>query len=90
MALKTNVKSNFTDPVRCNSEICLKGVKRVTFLKVPCEDFLLMGLKYQHMTPPSPDIDYIAIRLDLKDTRSGNLYQAMGHDSVYNCFGAEM
>ncbi|XP_051918157.1 FRAS1-related extracellular matrix protein 1a isoform X2 [Hippocampus zosterae] len=64
------------DPVRCNSDVCLKGVKHVTFLKVPCEDFLLMGLKYQHMTPPSPDIDYIAIRLDLKDTRSGNLYQS--------------
>uniref|UniRef100_A0A3Q2YGZ6 Fras1 related extracellular matrix 1a n=1 Tax=Hippocampus comes TaxID=109280 RepID=A0A3Q2YGZ6_HIPCM len=58
-----------------NSGVCLKGVKLVTFLKVPCEDFLLMGLKYQHMTPPSPDIDYIAIRLDLKDTRSGNSEQ---------------
>uniref|UniRef100_A0A3Q2Q6U8 FRAS1-related extracellular matrix protein 1 n=1 Tax=Fundulus heteroclitus TaxID=8078 RepID=A0A3Q2Q6U8_FUNHE len=60
----------------CKSEDCLKGLKLVTFTKVPCEDFLLMGLKYQHIDPPSPDVDYIAIRLDLKDTRSGSIYQS--------------
>uniref|UniRef100_A0A3Q2EFW1 FRAS1-related extracellular matrix protein 1 n=1 Tax=Cyprinodon variegatus TaxID=28743 RepID=A0A3Q2EFW1_CYPVA len=60
----------------CKSEHCLKGLKLVTFTKVPCDDFLLMGLKYQHIDPPSPDIDYIVIRLDLKDTRSGSIYQS--------------
>ncbi|XP_061620275.1 FRAS1-related extracellular matrix protein 1a [Phyllopteryx taeniolatus] len=63
-------------PARCNSDVCLKGVKPVRFIKVPCDEFLVMGLKYQHMSPPSPDVDYIAIRLDLKDTRSGNIYQS--------------
>ncbi|XP_061665126.1 FRAS1-related extracellular matrix protein 1a [Syngnathoides biaculeatus] len=63
-------------PASCDSDVCLKGVKPIRFIKVPCDQFLLMGLKYQHMTPPSPDIDYIAIRLDLKDTRSGNIYQS--------------
>ncbi|MED6245433.1 FRAS1- extracellular matrix protein 1, partial [Ataeniobius toweri] len=60
----------------CKSEDCLKGLKLVTFTKVPCEDFLLIGIKYQHIDPPSPDVDYIAIRLDLKDTRSGSIYQS--------------
>lgn len=59
----------------CKSEDCLKGLKLVKFTKIPCDDFLVMGLKYQHIDPPSPDIDYIAIRLDLKDTRSGSIYK---------------
>ncbi|XP_032439077.1 FRAS1-related extracellular matrix protein 1a isoform X6 [Xiphophorus hellerii] len=60
----------------CASEDCLKHLKLVTVNKVPCDDFLLMGIKYQHIDPPSPDVDYIAIRLDLKDTRSGSIYQS--------------
>ncbi|KAM6909056.1 FRAS1-related extracellular matrix protein 1a [Xenentodon cancila] len=60
----------------CKSEDCLKGLKPVKFTKIPCDDFLLMGLKYQHIDPPSPDVDYIAIRLDLKDTRSGSIYKS--------------
>ncbi|XP_018549331.2 LOW QUALITY PROTEIN: FRAS1-related extracellular matrix protein 1a [Lates calcarifer] len=60
----------------CKSEDCLKGLKLVKFTKIPCDDFLMMGLRYQHIDPPSPDIDYIAIRLDLKDTRSGSIYQS--------------
>ncbi|KAM9335623.1 FRAS1-related extracellular matrix protein 1a [Symphorus nematophorus] len=60
----------------CKSEDCLKGLKLVKFTKIPCDDFLVMGLRYQHIDPPSPDVDYIAIRLDLKDTRSGSIYQS--------------
>ncbi|XP_031730137.1 FRAS1-related extracellular matrix protein 1a isoform X2 [Anarrhichthys ocellatus] len=60
----------------CKSEDCLKGPKLVKFTKIPCDDFLLMGLRYQHIDPPSPDVDYIAIRLDLMDTRSGSTYQS--------------
>lgn len=47
------------------------------FTKVSCHDFLEMGLKYQHMDPPSPDVDYIVIRLDLKDIRSGSIYKVI-------------
>lgn len=61
----------------CKSEDCLKGLKLVKFSKIPCDDFLLIGLRYQHIDPPSPDTDYIAIRLDLKDTRSGSIYQVI-------------
>uniref|UniRef100_A0A3Q1H8X6 C-type lectin domain-containing protein n=1 Tax=Anabas testudineus TaxID=64144 RepID=A0A3Q1H8X6_ANATE len=60
----------------CKSEDCLKGLKLVKFTKIPCDDFLVMGLKYHHIQPPSPDIDYIAIRLDLRDTRSGSTYKS--------------
>ncbi|XP_033962126.1 FRAS1-related extracellular matrix protein 1a [Pseudochaenichthys georgianus] len=60
----------------CKSEDCLKGLKLVKFTKIPCDDFLMMGLRYQHTDPPSPDVDYIAIRLDLKDLRSGSIYQS--------------
>ncbi|XP_073331288.1 FRAS1-related extracellular matrix protein 1a [Pagrus major] len=60
----------------CKSEDCLKGLKLLKFTKIPCDDFLMTGLRYQHIDPPSPDVDYIAIRLDLKDTRSGSIYQS--------------
>ncbi|KAJ8385247.1 hypothetical protein AAFF_G00191240 [Aldrovandia affinis] len=61
---------------KCKDEACRKGMKLVQTTKVPCEDFLVMGLRYQHTDPPSPDIDYIAIRLDLTDTRSRSIYQS--------------
>lgn len=35
----------------------------------------MMGLRYQHTDPPSPDKDYITIRLELKDLRSGSTYR---------------
>lgn len=63
----------------CKSEDCLKGLKLVRFTTVSCEDFLVMGLRYQHTDPPSPQVDYIAVRLDLKDTRSGSIYQVIQH-----------
>ncbi|XP_062240330.1 FRAS1-related extracellular matrix protein 1a [Platichthys flesus] len=60
----------------CKTEDCLKGLKLVKMTKIPCDDFLLMGVRYQHRDPPSPDIDYITIRLDLKDSRSGSIYKS--------------
>lgn len=60
---------------KCKSEDCLKGLKLVTITKVSCEEFLMMAIRYQHTDPPSPDIDYIAIKLDLTDTRSRSIIQ---------------
>ncbi|ETE61666.1 FRAS1-related extracellular matrix protein 1, partial [Ophiophagus hannah] len=41
------------------------------------EDFVMLRLyRYQHLDPPSPNIDYIPIRLDLTDTRSKILYKS--------------
>lgn len=61
---------------KCTNEACRKGMKLVQTTKVPCDEFLVMGLRYQHTDPPSPDIDYIAIRLDLTDTRSRTIYKS--------------
>ncbi|XP_065144972.1 FRAS1-related extracellular matrix protein 1a [Paramisgurnus dabryanus] len=60
----------------CKSDDCLKGLKLLKITKVPCSDFLTMGIRYHHTDPPSPDIDYIAIRLDLTDTRSRSVIQS--------------
>ncbi|KAG2466922.1 FREM1 protein, partial [Polypterus senegalus] len=60
----------------CKDGSCSKGMKLVETTKVNCRDFLLMGLRYQHLSPPSPAVDYIAIRLDLTDTRSRTTHKA--------------
>ncbi|XP_029140355.1 FRAS1-related extracellular matrix protein 1 [Protobothrops mucrosquamatus] len=52
------------------------NLKSVHNIRVSCDEFLLMGLRYQHLDPPSPNIDYIPIRLDLTDTRSKILYKS--------------
>ncbi|KAG8130544.1 hypothetical protein E2320_017169 [Naja naja] len=52
------------------------NLRTVQNIRVSCDEFLLMGLRYQHLDPPSPNIDYIPIRLDLTDTRSKILYKS--------------
>ncbi|XP_078264100.1 FRAS1-related extracellular matrix protein 1b [Rhinoraja longicauda] len=49
------------------NKVCPTGFKEVRFLKTSCEDFLAMGLKYQHLSPPSPEVDYVPIRVDIRD-----------------------
>ncbi|XP_029409785.1 FRAS1-related extracellular matrix protein 1 isoform X2 [Nannospalax galili] len=61
---------------KCPHGNCALGLKKVGSLKVSCEQFLLMGLRYQHMRPPSPNIDYIPIQLDLMDSRSKIIYKS--------------
>lgn len=46
---------------------CVHDTKEVHFLKTSCQDFLSSGLKYQHLSPPSPEIDYIPIRVELRE-----------------------
>ncbi|KAH0628328.1 hypothetical protein JD844_009328 [Phrynosoma platyrhinos] len=55
---------------------CVLGLKTIQNFRVSCQDFLLMGLRYQHLDPPSPSIDYITIRLDLTDRRSKTVYKS--------------
>lgn len=43
--------------------------------KMSCEEFLRLGIRYQHLDPPSPDTDYIPVRLDLTDSRSKTLHK---------------
>ncbi|KAM8960071.1 FRAS1-related extracellular matrix protein 1 [Pelodytes ibericus] len=61
----------------CKRGDCIAGLKRIDkVLKTSCEEFLLMGIRYQHLDPPSPNIDYISIKLDLTDTRSKTVYKS--------------
>ncbi|XP_070688078.1 FRAS1-related extracellular matrix protein 1b [Pempheris klunzingeri] len=55
---------------------CLHDTKEVRFLKTSCQDFLSSGLKYQHLSPPSPQIDYIPIRVELREQATRALLEA--------------
>ncbi|XP_036593361.1 FRAS1-related extracellular matrix protein 1 [Trichosurus vulpecula] len=69
-------ESQYRKDPRCPSGSCAPGLKKIGSLKVTCEEFLLMGLQYQHLHPPSPNVDYISIRLDLTDIRSKSIYKS--------------
>ncbi|KAL1777444.1 FRAS1-related extracellular matrix protein 1 isoform X1 [Sigmodon hispidus] len=60
----------------CPGGGCALALQKVGSLNASCEEFLLMGLHYQHIQPPSPNIDYIAIQLDLTDRRSKAVYKS--------------
>ena len=36
-------------------------------LKETCEDFVLMGIRYEHLYPPTPDLDYIPLHVQITD-----------------------
>ena len=70
----------------CRRDDCLKGLRLVRVTQMSCDDFLMMGARYQHRDPPSPDMDYIALRVDLRDTRSGTIYQVSSLGSMVYTF----
>ncbi|XP_077981131.1 FRAS1-related extracellular matrix protein 1-like [Glandiceps talaboti] len=43
----------------------------IRHLNENCETFLNMGLRYEHLIPPSPDVDYIALTLQVLDPLRG-------------------
>ncbi|XP_069094919.1 FRAS1-related extracellular matrix protein 1 [Pleurodeles waltl] len=62
---------------KCKKGYCSTGLRKIqTSLKVSCEEFLLNGFRYEHLDPPSPDTDYISIRLDLIDIRSKTIHKS--------------
>uniref|UniRef100_A0A673BV44 Fras1 related extracellular matrix 1b n=1 Tax=Sphaeramia orbicularis TaxID=375764 RepID=A0A673BV44_9TELE len=63
----SSVSSSGRETLCPGNKPCLHDTKRVQFLKTSCQDFLNSGLKYQHLSPPSPEIDYIPIRVELRD-----------------------
>ncbi|XP_066113379.1 FRAS1-related extracellular matrix protein 1 isoform X3 [Saccopteryx bilineata] len=69
-------ESQLGTELRCPGGRCTLGQKKIGSLKVSCEEFLLMGLRYLHKDPPSPNIDYISIQLDLTDSRSKIVYKS--------------
>ncbi|NXL88499.1 FREM1 protein, partial [Alectura lathami] len=60
---------------QCRNGSCMLGLGVTHNTKMSCEEFLRKGIRYQHLDPPSPDIDYIPVRLDLTDSRSKTLHK---------------
>uniref|UniRef100_A0A3B3UH26 Fras1 related extracellular matrix 1b n=1 Tax=Poecilia latipinna TaxID=48699 RepID=A0A3B3UH26_9TELE len=55
---------------------CLHHTTEVQFLKTSCQNFLSSGLRYQHLSPPSPDTDYIPIRVELREQATRKLLES--------------
>ncbi|XP_068031800.1 FRAS1-related extracellular matrix protein 1 isoform X2 [Anomalospiza imberbis] len=60
---------------QCRNGSCTLGLGDINNKKMSCEEFLRMGIQYRHLDPPSPDTDYIPVRLDLSDSRSKILHK---------------
>uniref|UniRef100_A0A8C5R7E8 FRAS1-related extracellular matrix protein N-terminal domain-containing protein n=1 Tax=Leptobrachium leishanense TaxID=445787 RepID=A0A8C5R7E8_9ANUR len=53
--------------VQCSgNKACDPRYKEVSFLKTTCSDFMEMGIKYQHLSPPSPNVDYIPLQVEYR------------------------
>ncbi|XP_054253766.1 FRAS1-related extracellular matrix protein 1 isoform X2 [Indicator indicator] len=61
---------------QCRSRSCIMGLGVIQDTKMSCEEFLRMGIRYQHLDPSSPDTDYVTVRLDLTDSRSKTLHKS--------------
>nr|XP_056700742.1 FRAS1-related extracellular matrix protein 1-like [Euleptes europaea] len=55
---------------------CYSRFKKIELLKMSCEDFLEMGLRYQHLSPPSPDTDYVPIHVEIQEKKNRYPLQA--------------
>ncbi|TRZ17332.1 hypothetical protein HGM15179_009781 [Zosterops borbonicus] len=60
---------------QCRNRSCTLGLGVINNKKMSCEEFLRMGIQYRHLDHPSPDTDYIPVRLDLSDSRSRTLHK---------------
>ncbi|XP_044157050.1 FRAS1-related extracellular matrix protein 1-like [Bufo gargarizans] len=61
------VRSYRQERVPCSgNKACHPGLKEMKRLKTNCADFLEMGLKYEHLSPPSPDVDYIPLQIEYR------------------------
>nr|XP_051701478.1 FRAS1-related extracellular matrix protein 1 isoform X2 [Oryctolagus cuniculus] len=69
-------ESRLGTELKCPGGRCALGLKKIGSLSVSCEEFLLMGLRYHHTAPPSPNVDYISIQLHLTDSRSKIVYKS--------------
>lgn len=54
---------------------CPHHTTPVRFLKISCHHFLTSDLKYQHLRPPSPEFDYVPIRVELREKESRALLE---------------
>ncbi|XP_076880729.1 FRAS1-related extracellular matrix protein 1b [Brachyhypopomus gauderio] len=58
------------------NKACVYNTREVGFLKTSCSEFLTSGLKYQHLRPPSAEIDYVPVRVELRDQSTRALLEA--------------
>uniref|UniRef100_A0A3B5APF7 FRAS1-related extracellular matrix protein 1-like n=1 Tax=Stegastes partitus TaxID=144197 RepID=A0A3B5APF7_9TELE len=70
------VREEESSPRTPGNKPCLHHTKQLDFLKTSCSDFLSSGLKYQHLSPPSPEIDYIPIRVELRQQATRALLES--------------
>lgn len=54
---------------------CPHRTTPVRFLKTSCHHFLTSDLKYQHLRPPSPEVDYVPIKVELREKESRALLE---------------
>ncbi|CAJ0938500.1 unnamed protein product [Ranitomeya imitator] len=61
------VRSYREERVRCSgNKACHPRFREMKLLKTNCADFLEMGIKYEHLSPPSPDVDYIPFQIEYR------------------------
>ncbi|KAK0150852.1 FRAS1-related extracellular matrix protein 1 [Merluccius polli] len=82
---KETMITNHTDPIGLagrGTDRCVGNKPRphtpqgLQVLKLGCLEFLGVGLRYQHLCPPSPQIDYIPLRVELRDHPSRTLIES--------------
>ncbi|KAM3915026.1 FRAS1-related extracellular matrix protein 1-like [Leptodactylus fuscus] len=61
------VRSYRQDGVRCSgNKACRPGFTEMKLLKTNCAEFLGMGIRYEHLSPPSPDVDYLPLQIEYR------------------------
>ncbi|XP_071952091.1 FRAS1-related extracellular matrix protein 1-like [Antedon mediterranea] len=45
--------------------------ERIRTLSVECDDFVLLGIQYEHLVPPTPNVDFIALTAEVNDPNTG-------------------
>ncbi|KAG7327532.1 hypothetical protein KOW79_009138 [Hemibagrus wyckioides] len=58
------------------NKACVHNTREVRFLKTSCSEFLTSGLKYEHLSPPSPEIDYVPLKVEIRDQNTRALLKA--------------
>ncbi|XP_042894734.1 FRAS1-related extracellular matrix protein 1 isoform X2 [Parasteatoda tepidariorum] len=54
----------------------------VDVIKRRCNEFLQLGLRYQHLKPPSPNIDFVSIAVEVNDPLIDNIISEWYHIPV--------
>lgn len=55
-----------------HGQVIGKDKRPVDVIKRKCDEFLHLGLRYEHLKPPSPNIDYVVIFVEVSDPELNN------------------